>query len=337
MLKKRILSFVVGFGMLLGAASVASAGEARTLCVYDPSGANGDAYASMKDYQVAASAWGYDLELKPYTNEKTAADDFKAKKCDAVFVTGVRARDFNKFASTLEALGALPSYDLLEKAVGLLSQEKAKKLMRAGDYETVLIMPMGAVYIMVRDKANKTIESMAGKKITTIDFDQAAKYMVTKAGASMVAADISTFAGIFNNGAADVCYSPATAFKPLELEKGVKAKGGIVRYPIAQLTGQILINVERFNDTFAQSSRDWGKKNFKKILKLSTKADSSIPSKYWIEISPEDQARYDQLFLDVRVQLRDKEGVYEKDALTLMRRLRCQEDKTRPECAQKKE
>ena len=57
-------------------ANAAAAGEARTLCVYDPSGANGDAYATMKDFQVAATAWGYDFELKPYTNEKTASDDF---------------------------------------------------------------------------------------------------------------------------------------------------------------------------------------------------------------------------------------------------------------------
>ncbi|MFA5624097.1 MAG: putative solute-binding protein [Bradymonadales bacterium] len=337
MLKRRILSVLACVGIVCGWASFAMGGETRSLCVYDPSGANGDGFAAMKDYQVGAAAWGFDLELKPYTNEKTAADDFKAKKCDAVFLTGLRARNFNKFAASLEAMGALPSYDLLDKAVALLSQEKAKKLMRAGDYETVLIMPMGAVYMHVRDRDNKSIESLAGKKIATIDFDQAAKFMVSKAGASMVAADISTFAGIFNNGAADACYAPATAFKPLELEKGVKAKGGIVRYPIAQLTGQILIHVDRFDEKFAQSSRDWGRKNFKNILKLSTKADSSIPSKYWIDISPEDRARYDQLFLDVRVQLRDKEGVYEKDALTIMRRLRCQADKTRPECAQKKE
>lgn len=145
-------------------ASTAAANESRTLCVYDPSGANGDAFATMKDYQVAASQWGIDFQLKPYTNEKTASDDFKAKKCDAVFLTGVRARSFSKAASTLEALGALPSYELLGDAISLLAQPKAAKMMKNGDYETAMIMPMGAVYLMVRDRAWSSIEDIAGKR-----------------------------------------------------------------------------------------------------------------------------------------------------------------------------
>lgn len=328
-------------GMILASAlcfaNTAAAGEARTLCVYDPSGANGDAYATMKDFQVAATAWGYDLELKPYTNEKTASDDFKAGKCDAAFLTGVRARSFSKFASTLEALGALPSYELLGKAIALMADPKLADKMKNGEYETAMIMPMGAVYLMVRDKSWKSIEDIAGKRITTIDFDQAALHMVKLVGASMVSADISTFSGIFNNGAADICYSPATAFKPLELEKGVKEKGGVIRYPIAQLTGQVLIRSEKFNAEFGANARKYASDNFKKILQLSTKADASVDKKYWIEIPKEDKDRYDQIFLDVRVKLRDELKVYDKTTLSLMRRLRCNEDKTRPECAQKLE
>lgn len=336
MKKLSIILATIGLSFAI-ASSIATASETRSLCVYDPSGANGDAFATMKDYQVAAAAWGYDFELKPYTNEKTASDDFKAKKCDAVFLTGVRARNFTKFASSLEAMGALPTYKLLGEAIQLLAQPKAAKLMKSGDYETALIMPMGAVYIFTRDRSWQSIESISGKRITTIDFDQAAKHMVSLAGASMVAADISTFAGLFNNGAADLCYAPATAFKPLELEKGIKEKGGIVRYPIAQLTGQILIHTAHFDDKFAKQSRKYGADNFEKTLKLSTKADASVDEKYWIDIDKDAIARYDQLFLDVRVKLRDEENVYDKSALTLMRRLRCNADKTKPECAQKRE
>lgn len=335
----RIASICVGAFCTLGLAATALAGEPRTLCVYDPSGANGDAFATMKDYQVAASQWGIDFELKPYTNEKTASDDFKAKKCDAVFLTGVRARSFSKAASTLEALGAISSYELLGKAIELLSQKKAinTKLMKSGNYETAMIMPMGAVYLMVRDRNWKSIEDIAGKRITTIDFDQAALHMVKLVGASMVSADISTFSGIFNNGAADICYSPATAFKPLELEKGVKAKGGIVRYPIAQLTGQVVIHADRFPEDYGQKSREYGAASFSKIVKLSTTADASIDKKYWIDITDEAKAKYDQIFLDVRIQLRDNEKIYDKTMLSIMRRLRCNQDKNRPECVDQKE
>ena len=132
-------------------------------------------------------------------------------------------------------------------------------------------------------------------------------------------------------------YPPATAFKPLELEKGVKAKGGIIRYPIAQLTGQVLIHASKFSPDFGQKSREYGAENYQKILQLSTKADSSIAEKYWITIDKDAIARYDAMFQDVRVKLRDEDKIYDKDMLGIMRRLRCKEDKTRPECAQKRE
>ena len=62
-MKKSFVAFVCFLSALW--CGVATAGESRTLCVYDPSGANGDAYATMKDYQVAASQWGVDFKLKP--------------------------------------------------------------------------------------------------------------------------------------------------------------------------------------------------------------------------------------------------------------------------------
>ena len=335
---KRKLGMMIGTALLsVFMGSNAFAGEPKTLCVYDPSGANGDAYLTMKDYQVAASAWGVDFTLKPYTNEKTAADDFTAGKCDAAFLTGVRARGFTKFAATVEALGATPSYDLLGEAIKLMANPKLASKMKTGDYETAMVMPMGAVYLMVRDRSWNSIEAIAGKRIATIGFDAAATHMVQLAGASMVSADISTFGGIFNNGAADICYAPATAFKPLELEKGVKAKGGIIRYPIAQLTGQVLIHSSRFTPEFAQSSRQYAADNYAKILTISTKSDKGIDAKYWIDIDDAARARYDAIFQSVRIKLRDEDKIYDKEMLGLMRRLRCKADGTRTECAQKLE
>ncbi|MDX9719913.1 MAG: DUF6091 family protein [Myxococcota bacterium] len=327
---------IISMGLVL-ALLPASAWAAQTFCVFDPSGANGDAYAAMKELQTAAAGWGVELELKPYTNEKTAADDFKAKKCDAVFLTGTRARDLVKFTSTLEAMGALSSYDMLEDAIKLLAKEKAAKMVKSGDYETAAIIPMGAVYLFVRDKSIKTIESLAGKSISTLDYDDASKAMVKKAGASATAADVSTFAGMFNNGSVDACYAPATVFKPLELEKGLKKGGGIVRYPLAMLTGQVIIRSASFGEDFGQKAREWSQSNFKTMVKLASKAEKDIPSSYWIDVSDEDKARYDQLFLEVRVSLRDNEKVYDKQMLTLLRRLRCDADKNRAECAEKLE
>ena len=84
-----------------------------SICVFDPLGANGSLFNTMKDYRNAAFEWGADLEPRAYTDEKIAVDDFKAGQCDAMMVTGSRSRPFNKFAATIEAIGAISDEDML--------------------------------------------------------------------------------------------------------------------------------------------------------------------------------------------------------------------------------
>jgi hypothetical protein len=314
-----------------------AAAEDRTLCVFDPSGANGDIFASMKDYQVAAASWGVTFSLKPYTNEAAAVEDFKSKQCHAMLVTGTRSRPFNKQGSTVEAIGALPNYKLLKSAIKLLSSDKSADMNKQDEYENVGIFPTGAVYLLVRDRDVDTIEELAGKKIATFDFDEASKVMVREAGAAITPADVSTFAGMFNNGSVDAAYAPATAFVPLELAKGIGSKGGVIRYPLAQMTMQLIVRSADFPAAFGQSSRDYAANKAGDMLKAVEKAEKAVPSNHWVDISDADKARYDQLFLDVRVRLRDENKVYDKTILSLMRRVRCKEDEARAECADKRE
>lgn len=327
---------LLGLGLFMGALS-AQAAEKKSLCVYDPSGANGDIFNITKDYRTAALAWGVEFDLKPYTDEKTANEDFKARKCDAVLMTGTRSRAFQRFSGTIEAMGALSSYDALKAVVGRLANPKAANLMKSGEYETAGIFPGGAVYLLVRDRGINTVSELAGKKIATLDFDEASKVMVRQVGASLVPADVSNFAGMFNNGAVDACYAPASAYKALELYKGVGDKGGVIRYPLAQMTLQLLIRTADFPEGFGQSSREYSLKNFSKGLAMVQKAESDVPAAHWVDIPDADKANYDEMFLDVRVRLRDQEKVYDGRALKLMRRVRCGQQASRAECALERE
>ena len=56
----------------------------RSFCVFDPVGANGPLFAITKEFQPVALKRGIKLELRAYTDEKVAAEDFKAGQCDAV-------------------------------------------------------------------------------------------------------------------------------------------------------------------------------------------------------------------------------------------------------------
>ena len=296
--------------------SLAAAGS-LTLCVYDPGGAAGDAFQAAKKYQTAALQWGATLDLKPYTSESVAAADFRNGKCDAALLTGVRSQQFSKAAYSIESMGVLPSYTALEASLGTLAKEAAAKLMVSGDYEVAGVFPAGAVYLYINDRSVISLSALAGKKICTLDFDPSAKFMVEHIGAQVVPADVGTFASLFNNGSCDIAYAPATAYGPLELYKGLGEQGGIVKFPLSQLTLQVLIRSSAFPDGFGQTSRTWSATEFKSVLELTTKAEGDVDPKYWVEVPDGVSAKYVAMFKDVRTQLVGK-GVYDATVVKLL-------------------
>ncbi len=132
--------------------AVSAAPVNKVMCVFDPSGTHGDLYRFGTEYQAAALGWGVRFKLKAYTNEVVAKNDFKAGQCQAVLLTSLRARAFVKATGTLEAIGALPNYKMLKKAIRVLANPKLKKLVVQGKHETIAIIPGGAVYLLLRHR-----------------------------------------------------------------------------------------------------------------------------------------------------------------------------------------
>ncbi|PJZ70586.1 hypothetical protein CH373_05520 [Leptospira perolatii] len=330
--KSVITYFLIG-AVLFGLHSLIAAEPVdRTMCVFDPSGTHGDVFKAGQRYQAQALSWGVRVELKAYTDEVVANSDFKAGKCHLAFLTSLRVRGYVPQSGSIEAIGALPGYDLLHRTIEVLANPKARKLNVDGDYETMAMFPGGAVYLLLRDKNLKDIKDLAGKKIATLTYDQAATTMVDIVGASMVPAEIATFAGIFNNGRADACYSPAIGIKPLELMKGISPNGGIVRFPIGQLTFQIVGRHKDFPEGYGNTSRAWASTQFESMLTLTKKAEKEIPAKFWLEVPKDQQIGYFEKFREVRTKLRDKK-VYHPAILKLMKGVRCKADPVAKECS----
>lgn len=308
----------------------------RSFCVFDPIGEKGPAYQGMLDYKAAALEWGAVLKLHVYTNEAVALADFKAGHCDAVGLTGTRIRPFNKFTASIEAVGAIDDYDQMRKLVGMLANPKASKYMIEGDYEVAGIMPAGAVYVFVRDKAINSVEAAAGKRLATIDYDVASVKVVNQIGATMVPVSIATFAPRFNNGYVDIAYAPAIAYEPFEMYKGMGEKGGILRFNLAQMNGQLILRKDRFPAGYAQKSREYAFNNFPKALEHILEAEKNIPKKYWIELPLEQREEYKAMLRQVRIELRD-EGIYDAKMLKILFKLRCQTNPGHYECIEKRE
>jgi hypothetical protein len=326
----------LALGLLLPMA--ASAADVRTICVYDPAGKTGDYYSLMTQYATAMSDAAVELQLKPYTDEETAAKDYEAGQCDGVVATGVRLQRFNRFPSTIEAMGAVPNYDILKQMVtSLATYPSAAVRLKADDNETVGFIPVGAVYLFVRDRNVDSVSELAGKRIATLSYDKASPVMVDRVGAIVVDADLGSIGPKFNNGDVDACYVSAAGYRPFELWRGLEPNGGVLKAPLAQATLQVMIRSSKFPAGFAAKSRTDLAGRFDSALAVVKKAEADIPAKYWVDMPADTIKAWDDLFLAVRIKLRDDVKAYDPNMLTALRKLRCNADATRAECAEQKE
>ena len=310
--------------------------QAQVVCVFDLQGTSGDVYTMMKDYALAANGWGAKVTLKPYTDERVAAEDFKAGQCDAVALTGMRGRQFNSFVGSIDAIGAVPSNAAARAVMQLMSKPQLAADMVQNGYEVAGVTPLGSAYLFVNDRSINTLAKAAGKKIAVLDYDKAQARMVQRVGAQPVSADITTFGGMFNNGQVDIVGAPAVAFKPLELHKGLGAKGAIAKFPILQVTGNVIIRQNKFPAGFGQKSREWVGSQLARTMNIVEKTERDIPAKYWMEISANDQVGYIKLMREARIEL-TKEGFYNTKMMSLLKRVRCQQNPSSFECALKEE
>lgn len=320
--------------VLLILASALVKADSRKMCVFDLLGANGPTFSNLKDYKAAAIAWGVDLKLMPYSSERVAAEDFKAGLCDAVSFTGIRAREFNQFTGSLDAIGALPSYAHLKAVIAALSAKKASRLMSAGPYEIAGIYPAGAAYMFVNDRTIDTVGELAGKRMAILDSDRAQYDMVNFIGASPISTSITNMYSQFNNGSVDITYGPAIVYEAMELNKGLEPNGGIIRFSLAQLTMQLVIRSQAFPQGYGQKSREYALTQFDSLKDIVNRYERNIPKKYWVDLPEQDKVGYREVFRQSRIRLRDK-GVYNAKMLKLMRITRCKLQPELSECSAK--
>lgn len=313
------------------ATSVTAQAAPSKICVFDIVGNVGPMMGAMKDWQTAAIGWGIDAELIPYTNEAIAAEDLKAGVCDAALVTGIRGRGFNQYAGTVDSIGAIPTIDHMRIVLQVLSMPQSAPKLSQGSYQIMGIAPAGAAYVFVNDKEVNTLAKAAGKRVAVLEYDETQAKLVSQVGATPVASDITNFSTKFNNGVVDVIAAPLAAYEALELYKGLSPDGGIINYPLVQLTIQLIAKKDAFPADVAQKSREYFYNNLDRILDQLKKEEAKVDPKWWVEIPAADKGEYEVLMQEARNQLK-AEGYYDPDMLSLLRKVRCKLDQSRPEC-----
>lgn len=326
--RNSIVCFVASFA--IGSAAQADLVEVK-MCAFDPIGGNGPIYQILKDYAAKALEWGAKIELRAVADEQVAADSFKAGVCDMVNLSGLTSRNFVSFPGSIDSIGSIPSYEHLKIVLSTLASEKAAKYMKEGEFEVASIVPAGSVFAFVTDRGLDRPEKLAGKKVAVLDNTPELIYLVGQVGMTPVGSTFTNYLSKFNNHSVDMAGAPAVAYEPFELHKGLEPDGGIIKFPLAQATLQIVFRTNQFPEGFGQQSRSYTATNYDSALETILSAENRIPEKYWIPIPEALMDEWMELFRNNRIHLRDQ-GVYNGQALTLFRKVRCKLDSQLAEC-----
>ena len=255
----------------------------QQVCVFDLLGKAGESYKFLEEWALVSKKWGAQVQLISFQDEDLADKAFQNDKCDAVYMTSMRARTYNKFAGSIDALGGVPSNKIAQKAVEYVLDPRNTKRMtttlQGENYEVAGIGLIGSAYIFVKDRSLNTIEKAQGKKFAILHYDRAQRVMVERVGAVPVISDISNFIKKFNTGEVDVVAAPAYAYKPLEIEKGLGSKGAMLNFPVVNVTADLIVRPERFPAQFGEQSRQWFLQKFRNSLLWSSDLKLRFPVK----------------------------------------------------------
>ncbi|MFN3586073.1 MAG: putative solute-binding protein [Moraxellaceae bacterium] len=307
-------------------------------CLFDPMGPNGKISETARDLAKMAQDWNLFVDLKVYTDERVAAEDFKAGQCEGVAISTLRAKQFNFSAGSIDAPGNLRNYDEMKTLLEMLSNPVVASIAINGRYQVAAVIPIGAIFVMVNDRNINSLEKAAGKRVVVLEWDPNQAKMISGIGAQPVPADFATYAGKFNNGQADIIAAPAMGYRPMELHKGIGQKGGVIRFPLLQATATVLIRrdlmLPRIPDMDARLNqvRQFGLQYIDAVFTMLKDAEREIPSKLWIDLPKAEQDKYYTMLREARLRL-TKEGVYDPVMMSLMKRVRCKHVPTDSECA----
>jgi len=306
----------------------------RKICIWDIAGRNGPVFQAAMEQRAMALEYGIDLEMIPFTNETVMVEELKAGHCDAALMSGMRARLFNSYTGTIDAIGAIPDNQHMRTLLQVLAHPSQAGHMVQGEYVIMGIFSGGAAHVFVNDKRISSLAKAAGKRVAVLDYDKTQSEMVAGIGATPVPSDIVSAPNKFNNGVVDILAAPLIAYELLELYKGMEPDGGIVDYPIAQISMQLVGRLDKFPNEVAQLIREASFEAYDRVRARVKVEEDRVPDHWWIDIPADEKREYEAMMQEARDTLREQD-YYDGRMLDLQSRIRCKFDPSRGECSNK--
>jgi hypothetical protein len=305
------------------------------MCVWDPIGKSGPAAQIMKDWDIFALKQGVKISFEIYSEELVAIEEFKLGRCDMVNMLGFRARNFNSFTGSIDAIGALSTYEQMAVVIKSMVSPKAEGYMLVGDFEVISIGPAGAIFGFTRDRNIILPEDFAGKKMAVLEGIPETEYLSKKYGITPVNSTVFNAFLKFNNGSVDLTAGPAIIYEPFEMYKGIEPNGGIYKKPFMFITMQVVARHSRIPDGFGRAAREFSLGYYPQMIKFLTDPEKRIPEHVWIDIPQHLIDHWIESFRQSRMTLGEM-AIYDPRTLKLMQKVRCNSDPNMAECSAEK-
>jgi len=209
-----------------------------------------------------------------------------------------------------------------------LTSKKASKLMRKGDYEIVGILPLGASFFYINNRENERPQNFNNLRIAVSNYAPGLSYIANLLEMIPVSVTDRAAAGMFNAGNIDLTINTNIDYEYFNLYQGLGGTGGILQFPVKQLTMQLIVRHEDLpSENFSQNLRDMFFAQHRTILHK----ESDIPGNYKIYVDKSILDVWGELFRKTRISLREQ-AIYDPKALTLFRKVRCKVNPNRDEC-----
>ena len=302
-----------------------------TWCVYDVAGNQGDVVQLMKDYAIAAKSWGVNIQPKIYQNDEQAVQDYQAKKCDAVVASTFATKSINNFTGSIGAVGLIPNQQVAKDLFLALAHPNVEKYMVEKGQEVVGWLPVGSAYFMVKDRSLNSITELAGRRLSVVKYDPSQERMAKRVGAYPVQVTFDNVGKKFINGEVDIVAAPIYAYQPLELNKALAAKGGVINFPISYIALNFVIRQSAFPKGYGQKSRLWFKARTPQMMKNVAQWEKTLPSRYWYDIPVADRSAYQRLVSQLRKEFIQNK-TYHATLLNMVFRMNCASNPDYFEC-----
>lgn len=308
--------------MIMATGQYALANTDVSWCVYDVAGTQGDVSQLMKDYTLAAKSWGVNMKTKTYTSDEKAAADYRAQKCDAVVASTFATKSMNNFTGSIGAVGLIPNMQVARGLFLALAHPNVAQHMVNNGHEVVGWIPLGTAYFMVKDRSLNSITDLAGRRLSVLRSDPSQERMARRVGAQPINVTFDNISQKFLNNEVDILAAPIYAYQPLELNKALAEKGGVINFPISYISLNLMIRQSAFPKDYGQKSRQWFKARTPQMIQKVAQWEKTLPARYWYDIPVADRSAYQRLVSQLRKEFVQNK-TYHPTMLDMALRLTC--------------